>query len=91
MKIDPSIMPNNETILDFRALLDKAYKPGYRLPKKNPTGTKRPTLVILVHDGSRVILKLKQLVKLAKQVGFNATLWKMLLTTDLKATYRLLT
>lgn len=90
MTIDPSLMPNNETILDFRALLDKAYRPGYRLPEKNPSGTKRPALVILVRDGSRVILNLQQLVKLAKQLGFNVTLWKPLPTTELKATYRLL-
>lgn len=90
MTIDPSLMPNNETILDFRALLDKAYRPGYLLPETRPSRINRPILVMLVRDGSRVILNLKQVVQLAKQAGFNVTLWKPLPTTDLKQTYRLL-
>ncbi|KAH9314327.1 hypothetical protein KI387_022954 [Taxus chinensis] len=90
LTIDPTLMPNNETVLDFRAMLERAYTPHYVQLEKKPVKRKRPNLVILVREGSREIVNLNQVVKLAKQIGFNVTLWKPLPTTDLKDTYRLL-
>ncbi|GLJ14314.1 hypothetical protein SUGI_0230570 [Cryptomeria japonica] len=88
MTIDPTLMPNKETYLNFRAMLDRAYTPHY--VQKKPVKRRRPNLVILVREGSRVIENLNQVVKLTKQIGFNVTLCKPLPTTDLKDTYRLL-
>eukprot|EP01018_Ginkgo_biloba_P037403 Gb_13504 [translate_table: standard] len=90
LMIDPSLMLHNESILDFRALMNRAYTPHWFVPETSAATDNLPQLVILVREGSRVILNLKEVVELAEQIGFNVTLWKPLRTTELKKTYRLL-
>lgn len=87
LMIDPSLMVHNKSILDFRAFVNRAYTPHWFVPEPN---SDQPRLVILVREGNRVILNLKEVVGLAEQLGFNVTVWKPLRTTELKTTYALL-
>lgn len=87
LMIDPSLMFHNKSILDFRALINRAYTPHWFVPEPN---SDKPRLVILVREGNRVILNLKEVVELAEQLGFNVTVWKPVRTTELKTTYKLL-
>lgn len=90
LTVDPILMFQNKSILDFRAFLNRAYTPHWFVPDNITATENKPRLVILVRMGSRMILNLKEVVELAEQIGFNVTIWQPLRTTELKTTYRLL-
>ncbi|KAH9313916.1 hypothetical protein KI387_022543, partial [Taxus chinensis] len=90
LMVDSTLMFQNKSILDFRALLNHAYTPHWFVPDKSTEADNKPRLVVLVRVGSRMILNLNEVVELAEQIGFNVTIWKPLRTTELKTTYRLL-
>ncbi|KAJ7295905.1 hypothetical protein O6H91_Y155900 [Diphasiastrum complanatum] len=84
--INPSLMLGNETIQDFRAVLDQAYTDPSALTALLPV-LKKPRLVIIVRDGTRIFQNLDQIVALTEDLGYNVTLWKPDPTTDLKQLY----
>ncbi|KAG6545096.1 hypothetical protein Mapa_013479 [Marchantia paleacea] len=93
LSIIPSIMPKQKSIRDFRALLGRAYHgnlswsaediTSFRPVRGKQTGV-MPELVIIMREGSRVLLNLDKIVKLAVQVGFNVVILKPDPTTELK-------
>ncbi|ERM98964.1 hypothetical protein AMTR_s00226p00018460 [Amborella trichopoda] len=87
LRINPDIMPRNETILDFRAFLDRAYSTRKSLSQPKCL---RPRLVLVRRRGSRAILNERDLIKLAKRLGFEVKIFEPSKTTDLSQAYQLL-
>ncbi|KAI3977996.1 hypothetical protein MKX01_032373 [Papaver californicum] len=98
MTIDPALLPNSETLRDFRALLETAYaKTGLQT---NPiisalsasTSTPQPRLLVVSRSGEnvgRVMLNQAEVVLLAKEIGFNVTVFEPTKSTSVTETYRL--
>ncbi|KAJ7528653.1 hypothetical protein O6H91_15G012500 [Diphasiastrum complanatum] len=86
LAIDSSLMPQNQTIHDFRNVLDQAYKDD-SLESAGLPFSGKPRMVIIVRYGSRIFQNLDQIVTLAEDEGFNVTLWKPDPTTELKKIY----
>ncbi|XP_026421009.1 protein O-linked-mannose beta-1,4-N-acetylglucosaminyltransferase 2-like [Papaver somniferum] len=99
MTIDPTLLPNSETLRDFRALLESAYaKTGLQT---NPTisalsastPTPRPRLLVVSRAGEnvgRVMSNQAEVVLLAKEIGFDVTIFEPTKFTSVTETYRLL-
>ncbi|CAN8254390.1 unnamed protein product [Cochlearia groenlandica] len=102
LTVDSSLMFGSKTILDFRNLLDTAYRPRIhglvqqeKLEEGEKTGKivqeegfKKPRLVILSRNGSRVILNENLLVKLAEEIGFFVDVLRPDKTTEMAKMYR---
>lgn len=74
MIIDPKLLPHPKTLLDFYACLKNVYiKYDTPLMYSNKRGSPRPLLVLVIRRGnvSRVILNQEEVIKVAKEVGFN--------------------
>ncbi|XP_010258201.1 PREDICTED: protein O-linked-mannose beta-1,4-N-acetylglucosaminyltransferase 2-like [Nelumbo nucifera] len=91
MTIDPTLLPNKETFLDFRALLQTAYMHHQHLHVSSPS-TARPRLVLVGRTGgvSRVILNQKEVVQLAKKIGFEVVVFKPTRYTSLSEAYKMI-
>ncbi|KAI3885554.1 hypothetical protein MKX03_009252 [Papaver bracteatum] len=96
MTIDPTLLPNSETLRDFRALLESAYaKTGLQT---NPTisastPTPRPRLLVVSRTGEnvgRVMSNQAEVALLAKDIGFHVTVFEPTKSTSVTETYRLL-
>ncbi|GMI65876.1 hypothetical protein like AT2G41640 [Hibiscus trionum] len=94
LTVDPSLMNNNKSIVDFRNLLDRAYRPrvkalvwGEQAREKMQNQAERPKLVILSRNGSRAITNENVLVKTAEQVGFRVRVLRPRPTTELAKIY----
>ncbi|XP_058077417.1 xylan glycosyltransferase MUCI21 [Magnolia sinica] len=104
LTVDSSLMPDNQTIQDFRQLLDEAYKPRIRgliqeeeSQAKEPSTKeeerkfeKRPKLVILSRNGSRAIINERDVVGLAEEIGFRVEVLQPTPSTELAKIYRAL-
>ncbi|XP_077230671.1 xylan glycosyltransferase MUCI21-like isoform X1 [Tasmannia lanceolata] len=90
LSITPSLMPNSETLLDFRQLLDRSYSPArdHHLPPP----TTRPRLVLVSRKGnvSRVILNQANVIRAAEEVGFNVEVFEPNKFTSLPEAYGLI-
>ncbi|KAJ3686014.1 hypothetical protein LUZ61_015178 [Rhynchospora tenuis] len=70
--IDPAEAPNGYTMQDFRAFIRKSFS----LKRSSTTivnlkSGRRPRLLILLRRGTRAIVNEKQLVSMAKKIGFR--------------------
>ncbi|KAL2644843.1 hypothetical protein R1flu_012430 [Riccia fluitans] len=94
LSVNPSIMPQHKSMESFRALLDKAYKgdaqwtPG-DISTFTPVQAKHQArdmseLVIIVREGSRVLLNVDKIVNLATSIGFNVVILKPSPRTQMK-------
>ncbi|KAI3987793.1 hypothetical protein MKX01_028527 [Papaver californicum] len=99
MTIDPTLLPNSETLHDFRVLLETAYaKTGLQtnpiisaLPAS--TSTPQPRLLVVSRSGEnvgRVMSNQAEVVLLAKEIGFDVTVFEPTKSTSVTETYRLL-
>ncbi|RHN55487.1 putative protein O-GlcNAc transferase [Medicago truncatula] len=70
--INPKLLPNPKTLLDFSTFLKNAYIKE-DTPLLFPSNNSKPLLTLVDRKGSssRVILNQEEVVKLAKEVGFN--------------------
>ncbi|MCL7035101.1 hypothetical protein MKW94_023001 [Papaver nudicaule] len=87
MTIDPTLLPNSETLHDFRVLLETAYA------KTASTSTPQPRLVVVSRSGEnvgRVMSNEGEVVVLAKEIGFDVTVFEPTKFTSLIKAYRLL-
>ncbi|MCL7031039.1 hypothetical protein MKW94_009378 [Papaver nudicaule] len=90
MTINPTLLPNSDSFLDFRALLGSAYDTKTS-QQASSTASIRPRLVLASRKGgSRVILNQAEVVLLAKEVGFEVSLFEPNEHTSLKQAYRLI-
>ncbi|KAL4378689.1 hypothetical protein GQ457_02G024190 [Hibiscus cannabinus] len=94
LTVDPSVMKKNESIADFRNLLDRAYQPRIKglvrdeeAQEKMQNQARRPKLVILSRNGSRAITNENVLVKTAEEVGFQVRVLRPQPTTELAKIY----
>lgn len=96
LKIDPALTEDNTTIGDFREFLDGAYAPSimqmiqeeeYLEPAKE---SKKPKLVIMARNDSRMILNQDELVKMAQEIGFHVVVLVPDRTTALARMYKIL-
>ncbi|KAH1114418.1 hypothetical protein J1N35_007796 [Gossypium stocksii] len=103
LTVDPILMKNNESIVDFRNLLDRAYRPriaglirkaqekisgcALATPKRMHNQPKKPKLVILSRKGSRAITNQNILVKAAEEIGFEVHVLRPEPTTELAKIY----
>ncbi|KAE8692545.1 RNA-binding family protein isoform 1 [Hibiscus syriacus] len=92
LTVDPSLMKKNKSIVDFRHLLDRAYRP--RIEGLTHGGVEdaqekmQPKLVILSRNGSRAITNEKALVKTAEEIGFLVRVLRPQPTTELAKIYK---
>ncbi|KAI3902296.1 hypothetical protein MKW98_006493 [Papaver atlanticum] len=98
MTIDPTLLPNSETLRDFIALLESAYaKTGLQT---NPTisalsastPTPRPRLLVVSRTGEnvgRVMSNQAEVVLLAKEIGFDVKVFEPTKFTSVTETYKL--
>ncbi|TKY69621.1 EGF domain-specific O-linked N-acetylglucosamine transferase [Spatholobus suberectus] len=91
MIIDPKLLPYPKTLLDFRAFLDKAYA-KVDAPLLNPNESGKPRLTLMSRTGnvSRVILNQKDVIKVAKEIGFNVHVLEPSRNTSMANVYRLI-
>lgn len=74
MIIDPKLLPHPKTLLDYYAFLKNVdIKYDTPLMYSNKRGSPEPLLVLVSRRGnvSRVILNQEEVIKVAKEVGFN--------------------
>ncbi|XP_024519223.1 uncharacterized protein LOC9637657 [Selaginella moellendorffii] len=95
MAIEPSLMPGNQTIVDFRNLLDAAYQEELaQAPEPPPpspaSSIGQPRLTIIARNDTRVILNLDEIVGMARELGFWVEIRKPDRTSELKRIYRAL-
>lgn len=102
LTIDPAKMGNNRTIRDFRNLLDDSYKPRIRYIEQEEEEAesrsklapakkdRRPKMVIVARNGSRMIQNEEEVVKTAEEVGFAVHVLRPERTTELAKIYRAL-
>ncbi|XP_010558139.1 PREDICTED: EGF domain-specific O-linked N-acetylglucosamine transferase-like [Tarenaya hassleriana] len=104
LTVNPSLMQHNKTIMDFRNLLDKAYRPRInRLVAEEETRfsaepakdrkavsrrMQRPRLALLSRKGSRGIKNEETLVKMAKRIGFQVQVLRPRRSTELAKLYK---
>ncbi|CAA7057167.1 unnamed protein product [Microthlaspi erraticum] len=96
LTVNSTLMVNgNQTIVDFRNVLDRAYSPRIQslIQEANETTTtvdvKKPKLVIMSRNGSsRAILNENLLVKLAEQTGFIVEVLRPDKRTEMAKIYR---
>ncbi|KAJ3692408.1 hypothetical protein LUZ60_012758 [Juncus effusus] len=70
--VDPTQSPNGYTMQDFRAFLRKSFPLKRSNVKKiDLKSGRKPRLLILLRRGTRAIMNEKQLVSMAKKVGFK--------------------
>ncbi|XP_058081700.1 xylan glycosyltransferase MUCI21-like [Magnolia sinica] len=90
--INPSLMPNSESLLDFRTFLDYSYMAtgGTHLPLSSMKT--HPRLLLVSREGTvgRVILNQEDLVRTAENVGFEVTIFKPTRFTNLREAYHLI-
>ncbi|KAH0458633.1 hypothetical protein IEQ34_011447 [Dendrobium chrysotoxum] len=95
LAIDANRTAGNETMADFRQVLDEAYRPRIRsilLEQKQEDGEQgkleqRPKLVVICRNGSRAIENESELAALAEEVGFRVELLRPERTTELPKIY----
>ncbi|CAK9319531.1 unnamed protein product [Citrullus colocynthis] len=104
LTVDPSLMEGSKSIVDFRNLLDMAYRPRIRelirheekevkeeakISFFRSDESKRPKLVVLSRKGSsRAITNEKLMVKMAERIGFEVKVLRPDRTTELAKIYR---
>ncbi|KAJ8433233.1 hypothetical protein Cgig2_023185 [Carnegiea gigantea] len=90
MTIDPKLMPNPTKLAHFHALLDKAYGQAQRPIAPKSTG--QPKLVFVARTGGvgRVMLNQAQVLNLAQELGFDATVFEPEPNISLRESYRLI-
>ncbi|RHN55488.1 putative protein O-GlcNAc transferase [Medicago truncatula] len=77
MIIDPKLLPNPKTLLDFHSFLKRAYvKEDIPFVYLNSKGKPILTLVSRKGSSSRDILNEEEVIKLAEDVGFNVRVLK---------------
>ncbi|KAE8661202.1 Detected protein of confused Function [Hibiscus syriacus] len=90
LTVDPLLMKENKSIVDFRHLLDRAYRPriqGLVRGVEQAQEKMQPKLVILSRNGSRAITNENVLVKTAEEVGFRVQVLRPQPTTELAKIY----
>ncbi|XXG55654.1 hypothetical protein AAC387_Pa03g3273 [Persea americana] len=88
--INPSLMPNSESLADFRAFVHSSYaESGLRLP---PPASGRPRLVLVAREGTvgRVFLNQEDVVRAAEAVGFEVAVFAPSSSTSVREAYRLI-
>ncbi|KAF3784435.1 Protein O-linked-mannose beta-1-4-N-acetylglucosaminyltransferase 2 [Nymphaea thermarum] len=100
LTVNSSMMRDDpKSMLDFRRLLDDAYRPRIRgllgeegrKEDENERGQRlisNPKLVIISRNGSRAILNQESLVKVAEEIGFKVEVLSPTRTTELAKIYR---
>ncbi|XP_020586828.1 uncharacterized protein LOC110029056 [Phalaenopsis equestris] len=95
LSIDGNRTAGNETMADFRQVLDEAYRPRIRsiLQEQKQENAKqgkseqRPKLVVVCRNGSRAIENESELAAMAEEVGFRVELLRPERTTEMAKIY----
>ncbi|OVA11928.1 Glycosyltransferase AER61 [Macleaya cordata] len=92
MAINPKLLPNLDTFIDFRVLLGTAYDAKTGRQTLATIARRRPILVLVGRKGDvgRVILNQAQVVLLAKEVGFEVSIFEPTKFTSLSNAYELI-
>ncbi|CBI29814.3 unnamed protein product, partial [Vitis vinifera] len=95
LTVDSSLVEGNESIRDFRNLLDQAYLPRIRSliqakEQKQVHQLKKPKLVVLSRTGARAITNEDLMVQMAKEIGFQVKVLRPNRATELAKIYRVL-
>ncbi|XP_022928604.1 EGF domain-specific O-linked N-acetylglucosamine transferase-like [Cucurbita moschata] len=101
LSVEPSLMEGSTSIVDFRNVLDMAYRPRIQELSRHeeevkeevkistPLEPKRPKLVVLSRKGSsREITNENLMVKMAENVGFEVKVVRPDRSTELAKIYR---
>lgn len=102
LTVNPSLMEDNKSIVDFRNLLDRAYGPRIKsliqeqereaqvmvTERVKENKWKKPKVVVLSRSGSRAISNENLMVKMAEEIGFQVKVLRPDKTTELAKIYR---
>ncbi|XP_020251752.1 uncharacterized protein LOC109829083 isoform X3 [Asparagus officinalis] len=70
--IDPSLTPNNYSMLDFKQFLRSSFSLNRESTKVMPKNSKRkPRLLMILRKGSRSLMNAKEIVSMARSTGFK--------------------
>ncbi|XP_072984395.1 xylan glycosyltransferase MUCI21-like [Typha latifolia] len=86
LSINPSQLPDNKTMFDFRQMLAEAYEPRFKRERRDGP----PKLVIISRKKTRAIENEEEVVRLAKEVGFDVEVVTPADTMPMKRMYALL-
>jgi len=91
MIIDPKLLPNPKTLLDFHSFLKRAYIKK-DTPFMYPNSKGKPILTLVSRKGSssRDILNEEEVIKLAEDVGFNVRVLKPSRDSSVADAYKLI-
>ncbi|PKA62867.1 hypothetical protein AXF42_Ash018861 [Apostasia shenzhenica] len=105
LAVDPKLIPNGKGIVDFQSLLYQAFGNNHSTPRRNAAASeqlpaisvesaaaanRRPKMVILVRNGSRRILNLRDVLLLCHRAGFDVELLNPKRSTELAEIHRTL-
>ncbi|KAG9439718.1 hypothetical protein H6P81_019883 [Aristolochia fimbriata] len=95
MFIDPSRMPNSESLRDFHALVHRSYSSAAAaaaVPHQRLLRQRRPRLVVVarVKSVGRAILNQEEIIRAAEEVGFEVRVFAPTTTTALSEAYRVI-
>ncbi|CAK7326158.1 unnamed protein product [Dovyalis caffra] len=91
--VNPTLLPQHKTLLDFHALLEKTYSPrGKYVPWFDKSKGARPQLVLVNRKNGvgREILNLKRVLEEIEKVGFKAIVFEPKRNGSVRDTYRIL-
>ncbi|KAK4281904.1 hypothetical protein QN277_013348 [Acacia crassicarpa] len=102
LTVNPALMEGNKSIVNFRNLLDRAYRPRIKsLIREEERGAqamvrermkenqlKKPKLVVISRSGSRAITNENLMVKVAEEIGFQVKVLRPDKTTELGKIYK---
>ncbi|KAK9707201.1 hypothetical protein RND81_07G179300 [Saponaria officinalis] len=91
MTIDPSLTPNKRSYLDFRSLLEAAYRDCHgKTPPSLQPGKPRLVFATRIGNVGRVILNQNDIIEVAEKVGFEVVLFQPTKYTYLCDAYNLI-
>ncbi|XP_031472948.1 xylan glycosyltransferase MUCI21-like [Nymphaea colorata] len=87
LSVNPGLTKSGKNIHDFQAVLAQAFRPPQNEPRQTLS---RPRLTILTRKGSRVLLNLKSVSRIANKAGFDVETLSPKRNSDMGQIYRVL-
>lgn len=90
MTIDPKLLPNPTTLLDFHYFLNKAYGKAQNFISRHQMDRPKLVLISRANGTGRTILNQVEITTMAEKMGFNVIVFEPKPETSLSETFRVL-
>ncbi|XP_048503224.1 xylan glycosyltransferase MUCI21-like [Beta vulgaris subsp. vulgaris] len=90
MTIDPKLLPNPTTLLDFHYFLNKAYGKSQNFVSRDQMDRPKLVLISRANGTGRTILNQVEITTMAEKMGFNVIVFEPKPETSLSETFRVL-